>query len=231
MRYFAILAGICACAPLVPAGTVCSSGSLASYEALGSSGCLINGDLFYDFVSGSGFSGATQLDPSLVTLTPSVGSTTLMVSINESPADTSSFEALFDYQILETNPITGEMVTLSNSSETNGDVTYLQNYCVGGTFDTTTLVTTCSGSGSGGFALLDGVENTDSNTFAAATFMSVTDDLEVDGPASGGTGTDAFTASGSASAVPEPATLTLFALGAALCACLKFKTQTAKKGN
>jgi hypothetical protein len=231
MRYLAVLAGIFACAPLVPAGTVCSAGSLSSYEALGSAGCTINGDLFYDFVSGSGFSGATQLDPSLVTLTPSVGSTTLMVSISEAPTDTSSFEALFDYQILETNPITGEMVTLSGSSETTGDVTYLQNYCVGGTFDSATLVTTCSGSGSGGFALLDGILNTDSNTFAAATFMSVTDDLEVDGPASGGTGTDAFTAAGSASAVPEPATLTLFALGAALCACLKVKTQTAKKGN
>ncbi|MGA3203489.1 MAG: PEP-CTERM sorting domain-containing protein [Bryobacteraceae bacterium] len=230
MRYFAILAGVFACAPLVPAGTVCSTGSLASYEALGSAGCTINGDLFYDFVSGSGFSGATQLSPSAVTLTPSVGSTTLMVTINESPTDTSSFETLFDYQILETNPITGEMVTLSNASETTGDVTYLQNYCIGGTFDTATLVTTCSGSGSGGFALVDGILNSDSNTFAAATVMSVTDDLEVDGPASGGTGTDAFTSTGSAS-VPEPATLTLFALGAALCACLKFKTQTAKKGN
>ena len=231
MRYFAILAGIFACAPLVPAGTVCSTGSLASYEALGATGCLINGDLFYDFVSGSGFSGATQLDPSLVTITPSIGSTTLMVSITESPTDTSSFETLFDYQILETNPVTGEMVTLSNSTETTGDVTYLQNYCIGGTFDTATLVTTCSSGNSGSFTLLDGILNSDSNTFAAATSMSVTDDLEVDGPASGGTGTDAFTASGSASTVPEPATLTMFALGAALCACLKFKIQTAKKGN
>jgi hypothetical protein len=112
------------------------------------------------------------------------------------------------------------MVTLSNSSETTGDVTYLQNYCVGGTFDTATLVSTCSGSASGGFALDDGVLNSDSNTFSAATFMRVTDDLEVDGPASGGTGTDA----------PEPATMTLFALGAALCAGLKFKIPTARKG-
>jgi hypothetical protein len=215
---------------MVSAGPVCSSGTLATYEALGSTGCTIGAATVASFMAVSGTTGATAINPTTVTVTPSGGTTDpeLTFSVSLTATNPTMLESIFTYMI--SGPaFTMDMITLSGSSETvDGDVTDIQNYCVGGSFGPDG-VTGCTGSTSGALLTLDGIQNTDQTTVAGVSLLSITDDFVLDGgtagTASGGTFLDQYTAT-STSTVPEPGAFLLTATGLALSAFWKFRSCT-----
>ncbi len=200
-------------------GSACTNGSLASYIGLGSSGCSIGANTLFDFQIVSGISGATPIAPGEVSIMPSGGefSPGITASVSQMAGANTQLELLFTYQISGTSYV-GDAIRLSGSSE-SGDVavTDIQNVCAGGTFGPDG-VTGCTGV-AGSLLTLDGVQNQDSTVLGPATFLSVTDDFTLDGglmgSAAGGTIGDRF------SAVPEPFTYLLTALGLALGAASK----------
>jgi hypothetical protein len=200
----------------------CVAGSLASYISLGATGCTIGTNVVSSFVDySSGTFGATELPPSAVSIQPSGGTANPMLAFTVNEQTPPFLETFFTYQI-SGNPYTQSQIGLSNSSETvDGAVTDIQNICEGGVFGPDG-VDGCPGT-SDSLLTLDGVQNTDSATLLAPSFLDVTDDFTLDpgtaGSASGGVFTDQFTAS---TTVPEPRmTILLGAIGFALAATRK----------
>lgn len=210
------------------ANSLCTMQSLASYIALGSAGCTIGSDTFASFkIITPGTAGATPIDPSTVTVTPSGGTTdpTLTFSTNLTATGSQLLEALFNYTVAGAS-FTSDTLTLSPAMETgNGAVTDIQNYCFGGNFGSDG-VTGCAGTNSA-LSTIDGALNTDSTTIPGVTLLGITDDFLLDGggpsapppgTATGGTFVDSYTANASVSSTPEPGALLLTALGFSLAA-------------
>jgi hypothetical protein len=209
------------------ANSLCSTESLASYIALGSAGCSIGSDTFASFtIISPGTTGATAIDPSVVTVTPSGGTTdpALTFSTNLTAISGQLLEAFFNYTVAGA-AFTSDTLNLSNSSEAvDGAVTDIQNYCFGGNFgpDGVDGCNTTNGALLG----LDGAQNTDSTAIAGATMLGITDDFTIDGgppndpgsAATAGTFADQFTANANASQTPEPGAFLLTALGFSLAA-------------
>jgi len=199
---------------LCSTASTCTSGTLATYIALGSGGCTIGQNTLYDFQTVSGISGATPISTADVSISPLGGNLNLGVtaSVSQVAGANSQLELLFTYQISGASYV-ADSITLGGSSETaDGAVTDIQNFCAGGVFGPDG-VTGCTGL-AGSLLTLDGVQNHDSTVLGAASSLGVTDDLTLDGglmgSASGGTITDRF------SAVPEPFSYLLTGLGLAL---------------
>lgn len=203
----------------------CVSGTLASYVALGAGGCTIGGDTLANFKDLPG-TGATELGASAVSIMPIGGTFNpgLSATINVTAMNGVVDEAMFTYTISGAT-FNSDSVTLSNSSESGGQVYEAQNYCAGGTFGTNG-VTGCNGATSGTLATLDGILNKDSAALANPHLLSVTEDLFVDstlGDAMGATITDQFTA------VPEPAAPLITGLGLVSLAWAKSRFRTAAR--
>ncbi len=208
MRGFAAIAvlGVFLCP--ITWGASCGVGTLATYEALGSSGCTIGNDLVSSFATVPGTAGATELAPSSVSITPSggAGDPQLLFSVDAGASANQLIETIFTYQI-SGNPYLQSTILLANSSETvDGAVTDIQNLCEGGSFGPDG-VTGCPGT-SDTLLTIDGVQNTDMTPLGSPTLLSVTDDFTLDGgtagTAAGGTFTDQFLAQTAPTAVPEP---------------------------
>ncbi len=220
MKQFLFLAS--ALTALIPmcCASPCTSGSLTSYISLGSSGCTIGNNTFYDFQTLTGIAFATPIGSQTVTITPLGGAFDPGISVATDVTAGSGrlLELLFTYRI-SGGLYTGDSIAITNSSETGaGSVTGVQNFCRGGTFGTNGI-SGCTGI-PGSLVTLDGTQNQDSVTFPATALLSITDDFTLDGTAgsaSGGTITDRFTA------VPEPAGFLLTALGLVLAAALKIR--------
>ncbi len=199
----------------------CGSGSLASYVALGSGGCTIGTNTFFDFRTLSGIAGATPIAPAAVTLAPLGGTSDPGVSatVNTTANAGALLETLFTYKITGNSYISDSIMLTNASSSLGGAVTGLQNFCAGGTFGSSG-VTGCTGI-TGSLLTLSGVQLQDSTSLLPVTLLSVTDDFTFDGglagSASGGTMTNRFTAT---SPVPEPATFFVTAMGLLLAAAL-----------
>lgn len=199
-------------AVLASQGATCSSGTLASYIALGSGGCSIGNNTLFDFHVLAGTAGNTEINPSSVTITPVGGSFNpgLTISVHvTSSAPLGSNELMFDYEVEGTTYV-GEVMTLSGASEpADGGVTDTINYCANGTFNSTGVLG-CPGL-TGGTNLVDGVVNKDTFTFNGTFLLSLTDDLVItagaSAPASGGTILDQLTS------VPEPTSYLMIGLG------------------
>jgi hypothetical protein len=207
----------------------CTTGTLADYEALGSTGCTIGTATVASFLAVSpGTAGATAIDPTTVTVTPSGGTTDpgLTFSVSLTATDPTMLESIFTY-IISGPAFTSDTITLAGTSESgDGDASDIQNYCVGGSFGPGG-VTGCNGSTSGTLLTLDPIQNTDNTSIASISLLSITDDFVLDGgattgTASGGTFADQFTAT-STSTVPEPGACLLTAIGLALLAFWKFR--------
>ena len=166
---FPVLLGIFLAA-VASANSACTMESLASYISLGSGGCTIGADTFASFrIVSPGTAGATAIDPSTVTVTPSGGTTDPTLTFTTSLTTTTPelLEALFNYTVAGAN-FTSDTLTLSGSSETvDGAVTDVQNYCVGGNFGSDG-VDGCPGS-AGSHLTLDGAINSDQVTIAGTT--------------------------------------------------------------
>lgn len=220
-----MLGGIASAGPVY-----CATGTLATYEALGSTGCMIGSVTVGSFGAVPGTGGATAIDPTDVIVTPSGGTTdpALTFSVDMNAATNMLLESIFTYQISGAS-FTSDALNLSNSSETgDGAVTDLQNYCIGGTFGPDG-VDGC-GTTTGGLLGLDGVQNMDSTSFPGAAFLSITDDFTLDGgtdgSAAGGTFSDSFTAT-STSSTPEPGAFLLCGAGMAFLGLKALKARGA----
>ena len=212
---------------MASATPVCSTGTLAAYVALGSTGCSIGTATVASFATLSGTNGATAINTHAVTVTPGGGTTDpeLTFSVSLMATDSTLLESIFTYMI--SGPaFTSDTITLSGSSEDgNGGVSDIQNYCIGGSFGPDG-VTGCNGSTSGTLLTLDGIQNTDFTSIASLSSLSITDDFVLDGgglgSASGGTFDDQYAAT-STSPVPEPGAILLTATGLALSVFRKFR--------
>lgn len=213
-----------ALAGIAVAGPVCTTGTLATYEALGSGGCTIGGVTVGSFGAVPGTTGATAINPTTVTVTPVGGTTNPELDFSVSlTADTPALlESIFTYKISGAS-FTLDSITLSNSSETvDGAVTDIQNICAGGNFGPDG-VTGCTGTPLS-LLTLDGIQNTDSTPISSATLLSITDDFTLDGgtagSASGGAFADQFAAT-STTVTPEPGAFLLALSGLTVTAVLK----------
>ena len=216
--YLILISAVMATAGLSSAGP-CGNGSLASYIALGAGGCTIGSNTLFGFQTVSGTAGATPIATSALAITPFGGATSFgfTAALTQTAGAKSLLETIFTYQI-SGNSYTGSSIALAGSSETgDGAVTDIQNYCAGGTFGSNG-VTGC-GAVTGALVTLDGIQQTDSASFAGVGLLSITDDFTLDGglggSASGGSFTDQFTAR-SVSAIPEPFGFSLMGLGLGL---------------
>ncbi len=193
------------------ANSACRSGSLASYIALGASGCAIGSDTLSNFAVLSGISSATTILPGNISLAPfgSTASPGLTTTVTVSAPAGTLLEALFTYQI--SGRLFGDSaIALSRSSETgDGAVTGVQDFCANGIFGPDG-VSGCTGT-PGSLLTLDGVQNSAATSFAPARFLSVTDDFTIDGGLAGSA--TAGTLSNRFSTVPEPASLFLMPVG------------------
>ena len=214
MKHIAIcFAAIFGIAQLASAAQVCAAGTLATYEALGAGGCTIGTNTVFDFNTPSGISGATPIALGNINITPSGGTTspTLTFTTSATASDGMLLEALIDYSI-SGNQYGSDSITLAGTASAgNGAVTDIQNYCLGGSFDSTG-VSNCSSGNTGDLLLLG--DGNSSVSFARASLLNVTDDFTLDSggagagnTARGGTITDTFTT------VPEPATYLFIAAG------------------
>jgi hypothetical protein len=199
-------------AVLASQAATCTSGSLATYIALGSGGCTIGNNTLFNFRALTGTAGNMEIAPSAVTIGPLGGSfnpgLTISVQVTSSPPFGSK-ELMFNYDVKGTTYV-GEAMTLSGASEpADGGVTDTINYCENGTFNSTGVLG-CTGI-TGGTSLVNGVLNRDTFTFHQSSFLSLTDDLVITAgagsPTSGGTITDQLTS------VPEPTSYLIAVLG------------------
>ncbi len=201
--------------------TLCVPGTLASYVALGSGGCMIGVDTVGSFTKLSGQNGVSQIDPTTVTVTPSGTSTapTLRFDVNVSSA--LAFESIFTYRISGAS-FTSSRITSSNSTLTgNGSATDIQNLCGGGTFGANG-VAGCTGISLGPIVVSS--PDTDSTSFVGVSFLSVTDDFTIDGGPASGRFVDSFTAN-VVSSVPEPGTIFITSLGTGLLLTLQLRSR------
>lgn len=199
----------------------CVTGTLASYESLGSEGCTLGDETVSSFATGSGVTGATPIDPTTLTITPtaSAGEATLTFHTSLTAQANNQDEAFFTYTIAGA-PVTFDAIDLVGSSETaDGAVTYIQNFCVG------SGGLACTGI-PGSLLTLDGIQNSDQSAIPSAPLLSITSDFELDGglagSASGGQFSDHFT---DVSAVPEPPSLVLLCMGLALASHHRYATR------
>jgi hypothetical protein len=196
----------------------CTSGSLASYIALGATGCEIGSDTLSNFQIIPGITGATAIPGSTLNIAISGGSLspTLSFATSQTANTGSLLEAIFTYDISGPS-YNSASIALTNSSETlDGAVAEIENFCAGGSFGSDG-VDGCTGV-PGSLLTLDGIQNQDHSNLGPASFLQITDDFTLDGgtagSASGGVFTNTFTAA-SATATPEPASIFFVALGLA----------------
>lgn len=202
------------------AATTCSNASLASYVALGSTGCMIGNSTLSMFQVLSGVGGSTPITPASITVTPigSPGNPGLSFQTNVSASAGSILDTFFTYTISGESYLSSTIALSNSSFSGDGAVTQLQNVCAGGTFGSRG-VGGCTGTG-----LAQANLNTGTNavTFAGVPALQVSDNFTVDGglsgSASGGTFSDSFTTT---STVPEPSTVLLVGLGFAVVAYRK----------
>ena len=211
MKRLLILAFVLAGLNVASATPLCVTGTLASYIALGSGGCTIGSDTLASFTALTVSFGATAINASSVTITPSGGSFNpeLMFTLSQTASTNQTYESFFTYDI-SGPPYVGDAITLSGSSETgNGDVTDTQTYCAGGHFGPDG-VDGCTGT-TNSLIAIDGAVQSASTTLAKQTSIAVTDDFVIhsggQGSASGGVFSDQF------AAVPEPGVFFLTGTG------------------
>jgi hypothetical protein len=200
----------------------CGPATLAVYDAGGFS-CTIGGDTLSNFQLLPGTFGNTELSAASVTITPNASTyfPSISISVNQTAAANASLETMFTYDI-SGSLFTGIAAGLSGASETAaGGVSAIVNFCEGGNFGPDG-VDGCT-KPNDGFGLVDGALNSQMEGFSKVSFVSVTDDFEIDGPASAGTVTNSFTA------VPEPMSTALAGFGLTLLGVLKVRSTRAKQ--
>jgi hypothetical protein len=215
----------------------CIAGSLASYLALGGGGCDIGTAQFFNFVDLPLQGGASAIADSTVFMDPVVvGNPGFRFNVNSQAAAGDILERVIGYS-LSGPGFVGNQLTLTGSNvTTDGAITVVENKCLGAAFG---LGQFCSATAAQlvGFDLgpLFGESLNDSLSFASMPLLGVIVDITVDGGTVGAadlaSATTQFTQVAASTPVPEPATLTLIALGlvAGIRQRAKKSTQTCRR--
>ena len=203
-----------------------SGGTLASYVALGSSGCTIGSATFSGFGLLQEPTAATPFRSIL--LTPVVSGQTVGLDFTVAPATLADrlLENLIAYRVTGNGTtVTGASASLNDPVvEFPGSDTLTENYCLGGTFAGSDGLSLCSGVSRALIVYDVGIDAmlTDSlGPFAPVSFLSVVSDIAVDGtfgPASLTSVSNRFVLGAAATTVPEPGVALL--LGAGLFAAI-----------
>ncbi len=217
----------------------CVQASLATYTALGSGGCTINGFSFSDFAllqrpnDTTGFSsisvvpviaGTTIVGIDLVVGSPVASRLPSFTASQVDPAAVVSggrLDDLIAYRVTGPGPRLNGASLFLNGYEVTGDasVTGIENLCLDGTFLGADGVSNCSAGPSAAPALVVVDDAPDMTSFLPKTFLAVVTDIGLD---SGPDGTDTsaltsvsnrFTFAAAPSAVPEPAPVLLLSVG------------------
>ncbi|HYZ84037.1 MAG TPA: PEP-CTERM sorting domain-containing protein [Bryobacteraceae bacterium] len=202
-----LLAFASTCALAAP----CLSGSLQSYVNLGATGCEVGAVNFSNFMTSSGITGATPLDPGVVQVTPggSFLTPTLTLVTNTSAATGDLFDLLLEFRAGGALLSYG-FITL-NSPTATGDaaVSGFLDICRGGNFAGPGPVG-CSGSAVSALTveIADFAQLSDfTPTGPVSSFFDVFVELSVDGASNGSASLPSGTVG--IAAVPEPSTTLL----------------------
>jgi hypothetical protein len=200
-------------APCIFGSPLCASGTLTSYEALGSGGCTIGSSTLFGFNTPPGLSSSYPIPPADIIISPTSGTNTLSLtfSLSTIAINNAVLEALINYSISGPLYALSSISASGTSSSGNGGVTDIQNFCAGGSFDLSG-VRNCN-TGNTGDLLILGDGNV-SSSFPAVALLSLTDDFTLDSGDFGSAnmaGAAAFTdqLTFAAASVPEPQTLFL----------------------
>jgi hypothetical protein len=217
----AIVPGSASAAPCVP-------NLLSAYLALGGSGCTVGGALFSDFTTFAPTGSATPISAAAINVTPLdvAGNPGLRFDLNTTAQAGDVRQALFGY-LASAPAFTGSRLSIAGTNVSpDGAVTAVQNTCLGGTF--ALGQSGCTGSEATLIAFDIGVD-ADLNAllaFGPVALIGIVNDFVVDGGIEGlavfGSASNQFT---TAAAVPEPATASLLALGAAFGALIRRRHQ------
>jgi hypothetical protein len=206
---------MCWSLPSAALAAPCVQGSLASYIALGNTGCSVGSALFFDFVDLPLQAGAVVIDDTDTLVNPvnDASGPGLRFDVNSDAGPGTFLQGVVGYTVSGVG-FTSNQLSLTGSAVTpGGAVTAIERKCLEGTF--ALGATGCTGIDAALVAFDLGLDQSlfESLTFAPATLLGVVLDVAVDaGPdatASLGSVTTQFTV------VPEPATLTLLGIGLA----------------
>ncbi len=207
------------------AAPICITDTLSNYVALSSGGCMVGTATVANFSSLGVPTGSTQIPLSSIQVTPLnvAGSPGLQFGLNVNARSGGAQDAVFGFNVTAAS-ITGASLTSTGFSATgNGAATAAKNLCLGGNF-APGMIAGCS---TGATRALSNVviagalpfsQLTDSTMFSSVSSLGVVDNIAADPGGTGtaaiaGTVTNSFTATGARAAVPEPATMLLFATG------------------
>jgi hypothetical protein len=215
----ACLALMCWLLPTAAFAAPCLPGSLASYVALGGGGCSIGNALFFNFVDLPLQGGAAPIADFSGLVNPvDSGHPGFRFNVNGQAAAGDLLERVIGYSLSGPGFIGNQLILTGNSVTSDGAITVIEDKCLGAAFG---LGQFCSGVDAQlvGFDLGPlGQSLNDSLTFAARPLLGVIVDITLDGGSAGAAGlasaTTQFTPQ--LTPVPEPATLTLLALGLAV---------------
>jgi hypothetical protein len=208
----------------VLAAPVCTSGTLASYIGLGSSGCDLGAGTLSGFQTLTPITGALAIAPDEITIVPVNSGNMLGIDVmfNATAMSGELRQALFGYMVMAPT-ITRSRISLSDTSG-DGFATYIQNYCAGGMFSPGG-VSGCMGD-EGALVVLN--SGSDQATFGPVTQISVVDDFTLDAfgaeSVGGGMASDRFTIAGGLQPIPEPQTYMLMS-SALIAIALRFRSR------
>jgi len=205
---------MCWLVPTAAFAAPCLPGTLASYVALGSTGCSVGPALFFNFVNLPLQGGAVSIADSSTFVNPldvpyQPG---FRFDVNSQAGPNQFFQRMIGYSVTNAS-MTGNSVSLAGSSVTpDGAVTVIENKCLGAAFGP---LQSCSGANPSlvafDFGPLDRALLL-SMTFPRTTLLGVVLNVSVEGGTDGSARLQSATTQ--INAVPEPGTLTLLALGA-----------------
>lgn len=214
MRRLTLAVALTMGVPSIAAAAPCAPGTLASYIALGSSGCTIGSATVFDFSAGTFSQVATPISADDIVVSPAGTGLGLEFGLDVGAGPGDFFDVLIGYT-LSGPSIVGNTLSLAGSTATpDGVVTAVEDKCIGFAFLGADPSAFCAGDQVTLIALHDGLGPipTASASFPPASFFGVFTEIGVDGGLAGsaslrGTVTNTF-------AVPEPSVLLLVGSGA-----------------
>ena len=191
----------CGLIPAAAFASPCGPGSLASFIALGSSGCTIGSTQFFNFTALPVLGGATLLPDSASFVTPlGVSTPGFRFNVNSDVGPGAIFERRIGYSISSPGLIGAQTFLTGSNVTTDGANTLIENLCLGAAFG---VGETCGASTAqlvpfdlGGL----GQSLSESTGFPSKSLLGVIVDITVDG----GTDGHAVLASGTTQFTPAP---------------------------
>jgi hypothetical protein len=206
MRNLVVLCGAVFALSTSLFGGPCSPGTFQDYIDLGSTGCTIGTSTFFDFRPGLLSTGATEIAPGSIAVTPFGGPSNpgFDFAVNATAGPGELLEAMLAYSATGGGFVNATLAMSGSFAAPDGAVTVVEDLCLGGTFFPFEP-SGCTGVPLTLIVFDIGIDRDTSEgaQFAAVGLLDVFKDIVVDGGLSGsgqlGSASNQFV-------VPEPAT-------------------------